>query len=162
VNVRANGRLAVVAAATAVAVGGWAEGAAAPVAASARTATAVSDFASRTGKMTMQVRQRGTVIDAVAFTLTCSANADVESTPKVRIDSSGSFSYSGDATLISGPKQKKSTTSMQVNGKIDFTKAHTLRSAKTATVKASTKASHCSPYAGKLTAYYVVPTVAGD
>jgi hypothetical protein len=153
--------LAVVATATAVVAGGWAVIGAAASAAVPRTASTVSDFGSGTGKMTMQVSQSGTAIDAVSFTLTCSANAVVAASPKVKIGRSGDFSYSGPATLTSGSKQKQSKTTMRVSGRIDFTKAGTLRSAKTNTVTASTTAAHCSPYSGRLTGTVVPPGTGG-
>jgi hypothetical protein len=159
-NVLARNGLAVLATATAV-LAGWAVTGAAASAATPGTATTVSDFGSGTGKMTMQVSQSGTAIDAVSFTLTCSANAVVEASPKVKIGRSGAFSFSGAATLTSGSKQKQSKTTMKVSGRIDFTRAGTLRSAKKGTVTASTTAAHCSPYSGKLTGSVVPPGTGG-
>jgi hypothetical protein len=160
-NTRTKGKLAAVAAATMVVAGAWAVEGATAVAASTKAASTVSDFGSGTGKMTMQVTQRGKTIEAVSFTLVCSANAAVQASPKVKIGRSGDFSYSGAATLTKGAKQKTSNTTMKVSGKIDFTKPQTLSSAKKGTVKASTAAAHCAPYSGRLTGYVVPPGTGG-
>jgi hypothetical protein len=148
-SVRTRKKAAGVALLAVAALGGWAaEGAAA-------TGGAVSDFGSGNGHFQMQVRQVGSSFDVDSLSLTCSNTSSVSVTPKLKLSKSGSFSYSGKATMFSGAKDKKSKTTLKAAGKITFTKAGFLSSAKSATVKASTTAKGCKSFSGKLTGYVV-------
>ena len=136
---------------TTAALGGWvAQG----LAASKGT---VSDFGGGGGRFQMQVRQSGSRFNVDSLSLACSNTASISVTPKLQLARSGSFSYSGAATMISGAKDKKSKTTLKASGKITFTKAGSLSSAKTGTVKVSTTAKNCKAFSGKLTGYVVPP-----
>jgi hypothetical protein len=158
-NMRAHSKLAAVAVLTAVAAGGWAaQGVAAPTATNAKAASTVVDYGGGGGRYQMQVRQSGSSIDVGSFSFTCSRSSSISVTSKVKVAGSGAFSYSGKATMISGAKDKQSKTTLKASGKLKFTKAGSLSSAKSGTVKVSTTASHCSAFSGKLTGYIVPPT----
>jgi hypothetical protein len=150
-NIRAQKKAAGVALVTVVALGGWAaQGLAAP-------STTVSDFGGGGGRFQMQVRQSGSAVDVESLSLACSNSSSISVTRKLKLGRSGSFSYSGAATMFSGPKDKKSKTTLKATGKISFTKAGSLSSAKSGTVKVSTTAKHCKAFSGKLTGVVVPP-----
>jgi hypothetical protein len=136
---------------TVMALGGWAaQGLAA-------TSGTVSDFGGGGGRFQMQVRQSRSNFDVDSLSLACSNSSSISVTPKLRLSRSGSFSYSGRATMISGAKDKKSKTTLKASGKINFTTAGSLSSAKSGTVKVSTTAKHCKAFSGKLTGFVVPP-----
>jgi hypothetical protein len=150
-NARAQKKVAGVALVTVVALGGWvAQGLAA-------TGGTVSDFGGGAGRFQMQVRQSGSRFDVDSLSLACSNSSSISVTPKLKLGRSGSFSYSGPATMISGAKDKKSKTTLKASGKINFTKPGSLSSAKSGTVKVSTTAKNCKAFSGKLKGFVVPP-----
>ena len=150
-NIRAQGKVAGAALVTVVALGGWvAQGFAA-------TSGTVSDFGGGSGRFQMQVRQSGSSFVVDSLSLACSNSSSISVTPTLKLGRSGSFSYSGAATMISGAKDRKSKTTLKASGKITFTKAGSLSSAKSGTVKVSTTAKRCKAFSGKLTGYVVPP-----
>jgi hypothetical protein len=126
----------------------------APLAVRAALTGPVYDFNGHLGKFTSQVRQSGTKFYMKSFTLLCSSQGYVVANASVLIKTSGAFSYSGRATLISGPKDKASKTRFKASGKISIAK-------KTGTAKASTTAKHCPSFSGKLTGVLVPVTSPG-
>jgi hypothetical protein len=137
-----------------MALSGWvAQGAAAqpPTAANAKSASTLADFNGT--KLAIQVRQSGSNFYLTSFVLVCGSATSVSATKRVALSQSGDFSYSGAATLYSGAKHSR--TKLKLRGKIDFTSAHALSSAKHGTATASTTARHCSSFSGKLTGYVV-------
>jgi hypothetical protein len=113
--------------------------------------TSIYDFNGHAGQFTSQVRLSGTKYVVGSLTLLCGSTSYVSATPKTALSSSGKFSYSGSATLISGSKQKKSKTTVKVSATISISK-------KTGTAKASTTAKGCKSFSGKLRGY-VVPII---
>jgi hypothetical protein len=150
-NTRAQKKAAGAVLVTIVALGGWvAQGLAA-------TSGVVSDFGGGGGRFQMQVRQSGSSFDVDSLSLACSNSSSISATPKIKLGRSGSFSYSGAATMISGAKDKKSKSTLKASGKITFTKPGSLSSAKSGTVKVSTTAKNCKAFSGKLTGFVVPP-----
>jgi len=123
----------------------------------AATSGTVSDFGGGGGRFQMQVRQSGSSFDVDSLSLACSNSSSITATPKLKLGRSGSFSYSGTATMISGAKDKKSKSTLKASGKITFTKAGSLSSAKSGTVKVSTTAKSCKAFSGKLTGFVGPP-----
>jgi hypothetical protein len=150
-NLRAHRTAAGAALVTVMALGGWAaQGLAA-------TSGTVSDFGGGSGRFQMQVRQSGSSFDVDSLSLTCGSSSSISVMPKLKLSRSDSFSYSGAATMFSGPKDKKSKTTLKATGKINFTRAGSLSSAKSGTVKVSTTAKHCKAFSGRLTGFIVPP-----
>jgi hypothetical protein len=124
----------------------------------AATSGTVVDFAGGAGHFQMQVRQSGSSVDLDSLVLACSNSSSISVTTKLKVTSSGSFVYSGPATMISGGKDQKSQALLKASGTITFTRPGLLSSAKSATVNVSTTTKGCKAFSGNLKGYVVPPS----
>jgi opacity protein-like surface antigen len=119
----------------------------------AATTSTVSDFNASHGKFTFQLKQSGKRFEVIAFTLACTSESYAEAKPKVPVKGSGAFSYSGPGSLVT--KTSTTKTTFKASGRINFGKARTLSSAKSASAKVSITTPGCRSFLGKLRGYVI-------